>query len=509
VEGGHERGKELVVAEVVELVRRPQQRVVGRQTLPQPGAQQLLAAQGEDPRHGAMTGDVDDDEAETGRPQVDHVVAVPGDEPHGGVQLRGDRPPLGELVDAGAELRPELQDDRRALLDRLARPHLIEEGPVHLQAHGVDVTGEIRDLGWSLWRDDTDLARTRVPDRAGQALDGSGHPAAAEECTDDRGPGREPEDDSDRRIELEAEILEPRLRRAQCLLLRGVEWGSGDEGALLRDDVVTLRTDAQHRRPAREDDDDVYERKEKEAPTKRHDAYCTGTEPDVPGRLPAAEIDRPRVDDLFTSSEMQSLVVGDGRIDVRRYHTDLIADRDGTSRPERDVLVRAVPHGVTDDRRVPVVHAQRLEAAVGDRPSFRHGDHGGDDRQRLTKREVQLVVRGVHERVRPGLDLGDPRVDVERPGAAAGDELAADVGVRVEQHAHRGLRLLLARRSIRDADDVALVAHHSAHAEPGRARRVGQRSGALDRTPAARHADEHVDHDLLQPRSNGGVDRRL
>ena len=83
-------------------------------------------------------------------------------------------------------------------------------------------------------------------------------------------------------------------------MLGGVERRIGDERALLCDDVVTLRGDAQHHRPAREDDDEIHERDEKEAPAERHDPHCTGTERDVSDRLPAAEIDVPRVQDLVT-----------------------------------------------------------------------------------------------------------------------------------------------------------------------------------------------------------------
>src|SRR4051794_37232357 len=108
-----------------------------------------------------------------------------------------------------------------------------------------------------------------------------------------------------------------------------------------------------------------------------------------------------------------------------------------------------------------------------------------------------MAVRGVHERVRTGLDLGGPRVDVERPGAATGDELSADVRVRVEELAHRRLGLLDACRPVVHAHDVTLVAHHAPHGQAPRASRVGEPPGVLGRAATAGHAHEHVDHDLL------------
>jgi hypothetical protein len=42
--------------------------------------------------------------------------------------------------------------------------------------------------------------------------------------------------------------------------LSGVaQWSGRDERALILDDVVTLRADAEHHRAAREDDDEVHE----------------------------------------------------------------------------------------------------------------------------------------------------------------------------------------------------------------------------------------------------------
>src|SRR5512132_1089576 len=86
--------------------------------------------------------------------------------------------------------------------------------------------------------------------------------------------------------------------------------------------------------------------------------------------LPTPEVDFPRIDDVVTCREMHPLVVRNGGIDVCRQDAHAVAHRDGGFRAEGDVLVRAEPHGVTDDRRVAVVHSKRLESAVGDGPTF-------------------------------------------------------------------------------------------------------------------------------------------
>ena len=67
---------------------------------------------------------------------------------------------------------------------------------------------------------------------------------------------------------------------------------------------------------------------------------------------------------------MHALVVRDRGIDVCGQYAHTVADGDGSCRSERHVLVGAVPDGVTDDRRVAVVHPQGLEPAVGDGPAF-------------------------------------------------------------------------------------------------------------------------------------------
>src|SRR5881227_3797087 len=104
-----------------------------------------------------------------------------------------------------------------------------------------------------------------------------------------------------------------------------------------------------------------------------------------------------------------------------------------------------------------------------------------------------MAVRGVHERVRAGLDLSDPRVDVERPGPAARDELAADVRVRVEELTHRRLGLLDARRPVVQSHDVTLVAHHAPHGEAPGPSSICESSGSIRRASAAGHADIYVD----------------
>jgi hypothetical protein len=54
IDDGDEGTEECLVAEIVELLRRPLHRFVGLEAVSEPGPQQLLAAQGQDPRHGAV-----------------------------------------------------------------------------------------------------------------------------------------------------------------------------------------------------------------------------------------------------------------------------------------------------------------------------------------------------------------------------------------------------------------------------------------------------------------------
>ena len=77
------------------------------------------------------------------------------------------------------------------------------------------------------------------------------------------------------------------------------------------------------------------------------------------------------------------------------------------ARGERDVLVAAEPDAGAVDRRVAVVHAERLQPDVGDGVAGPHGDDRADDEQRLLERQAELGVGRVHQRVAAGLHLGD------------------------------------------------------------------------------------------------------
>jgi hypothetical protein len=66
--------------------------------------------------------DVDEDEPEVGRSQLDEVVAVARDDALGRLELARDRPLAREVGVVGGELRPQAHDDGCALFDRLARP---------------------------------------------------------------------------------------------------------------------------------------------------------------------------------------------------------------------------------------------------------------------------------------------------------------------------------------------------------------------------------------------------
>ena len=107
----------------------------------------------------------------------------------------------------------------------------------------------------------------------------------------------------------------------------------------------------------------------------------------MPVCLPAAQVDGPAFDNALARHQMHPFVVGDGGIDVCRNDANAIADprqRDGFAvialgATERDVFVGAEPHAVAVDRRIAVIHAKRLEPAVGDRVVGGTGDHGGEE----------------------------------------------------------------------------------------------------------------------------------
>jgi hypothetical protein len=214
------------------------------------------------------------------------------------LHLGRDGPAVWELLDAGRQLRPELEHHRRALLDRLACAHGVVQGAVHLATHGVDVAGKVRDLPRALRRDDAHLAGPRAANRARETFDRSRHPAAGKKRGGESRRERETEGHPDRRVELDAQIIETVLDRVQLALLGVVQRSCGDERALILDDVVTLSADAEHQRAAREDDDEVDERNEEKAPAKRHSRTVTGQIDTTRAELPTSEVYFPRVDDV-------------------------------------------------------------------------------------------------------------------------------------------------------------------------------------------------------------------
>ena len=177
------------------------------------------------------------------------------------------------------------------------------------------------------------------------------------------------------------------------------------------------------------------------------------------------------------------------------------------ARGERDVLVAAEPHAGVVDRRVAVVHAERLEPDVGDGVLGADGDHGADDRQRLAERQAELGVGRVHQRVAAGLHLGDAGrgLDVVRAGAAGRDDLAADVvvGGRATAIAASTCSRCLARSSMRH--EVALVAHHAADLDALRPGELGEATGVGGVAAAARQADVDVDQAGADAGQRGGV----
>ena len=159
--------------------------------------------------------------------------------------------------------------------------------------------------------------------------------------------------------------------------------------------------------------------------------------------------------------------------------------RSGAPRDERQVLVGAEPHLRPLDRRIAVVHAQGLEAAVGDRPVPRHRDHRGQHRERLGEGQAELGVGRVHQGVRPGLDLGGPGVEVVGARAARGDHLAADVVVgRAPAVPWTPRAWLGPGPAVLQADDVALVPHDPADRRGRRPRaRSASRPASSGRQP--------------------------
>src|SRR5260370_10232654 len=125
---------------------------------------------------------------------------------------------------------------------------------------------------------------------------------------------------------------------------------------------------------------------------------------------------------------MHTFVIGDGGIDVGGEDADEVAHFHWCLGYERYVLVGHDHHETAAiDVGVAVVHAQGLDAAVRDSvPGGGCRDDRGEHAHRLLEGQAQLCVRGVHQRVRAGLDLVGIGVDVERAGAACGDDVAAD-----------------------------------------------------------------------------------
>src|SRR5580658_2075509 len=60
-------------------------------------------------------------------------------------------------------------------------------------------------------------------------------------------------------------------------------------------------------------------------------------------RSPAAEVDRPGLEDVVPVDDEHPLVLGHRRIHMRRGHPDALPDPDGPARCEGDVLVGAEP----------------------------------------------------------------------------------------------------------------------------------------------------------------------
>ena len=130
-------------------------------------------------------------------------------------------------------------------------------------------------------------------------------------------------------------------------------------------------------------------------------------------------------------------------------------------------------------------------------------DHGGHHREREVERDVELGVRGVHQRVRAGLDLVRGSVEVVRTSSASGDDLATDGFVGAREQCHRRVGELAAFRTVLDEYRVTFVAHGAAHRETVIARVVGDRARAVGGNATARDADIDVDEYLADSVARG------
>jgi hypothetical protein len=72
-----------------------------------------------------------------------------------------------------------------------------------------------------------------------------------------------------------------------------------------------------------------------------------------------------------------------------RDHPHPVTDGERLVRCERDVLVAAEPDLGALDRRVAVVHAQRLQTDIGDGEALADRDDGADDAEGLLERQVE------------------------------------------------------------------------------------------------------------------------
>src|SRR5205823_13117199 len=113
-----------------------------------------------------------------------------------------------------------------------------------------------------------------------------------------------------------------------------------------------------------------------------------------------------------TVGKGHAVVVRDCRIDVRGPDQYPIADPYRVVGNEGEVLVGAEQHVRVVDGRIAVIHAERLESAVGYRPAIVHMDDRGCDRERTSERKTELAAVTVHERVGAGLDLRRRGVEV-------------------------------------------------------------------------------------------------